>query len=42
MSHYKHEIIPAAKFEFGTLTIFGDMTSQTSLVKKGTSHRIRI
>ena len=30
-----------AKFESGTFSTFGDMTSQGFLLKKGTSHRIR-
>ena len=41
MSHYKHKSMADAKFESSSLSAFGDMTSQTFPLKKGTSHRIR-
>ena len=31
-----------AKFEFGSFSTFGDMTSQNFPLKRGTSHKIRI
>ena len=31
-----------AKFEFGSISSFGDMTSQNFPLKKGTNHQIRI
>ena len=34
--------MPDANFESGSLSSFGDMTSQNFLLKKGTSHRIWI
>ena len=34
--------MPDAKLESGSLSGFGDMTSQNFHLKKGTSHRIRI
>ena len=42
VSHYSHKSMPHAKFEFGSFSIFGDMTSQNFSLKKGTSHGIRI
>ena len=42
MSHYGHKSIPDAKFESGTSSRFGDMTSQNFPQKKGTSHQIRL
>ena len=41
MSHYTRKSIPAAKFESGGHSSFGDMTSQNVRQKKGTSHQIR-
>ena len=32
--------MPDAKFESGSFSIFGDMTSQNFYLKKGTSHQI--
>ena len=37
MSHYNHKSIPVVKFEADSFSGFGDMTSQNSLLKKGTS-----
>ena len=34
--------MPDAKFESGSLSIFGDMTSQNFPMKKGMAHRIRV
>ena len=34
--------MPAAKFESGSFSSFGDMTSKNVPLKKGTNHRIRI
>ena len=42
MSHYGHKCIPDAKFESGSSSSFGDMTSQNFPRKKGTSHQIRL
>ena len=42
MSHYDHKRIPVAKFESGSSSSFGDMTSQNVTRKKGTSHQIRL
>ena len=33
--------MPVAKFESGSLSSFGDMTSQNFPLKKGMNHRIR-
>ena len=41
MSHYCHKSIRDAKFESGSSSGFGDMTSQNFPRKKGTSHQIR-
>ena len=38
MSHYGHNNILDAKFESGSSSSSGDMTSQNFLEKKGTSH----
>ena len=38
MSHYTHKSIADAKFESGSSSSFGDMTSQMFPRKKGTSH----
>ena len=35
MSHYRHKSIPDAKFESGSSSRFGDMTSQIFPRKKG-------
>ena len=40
MSHNGHESIPDAKFESGSSSSFGDMTSQNFPQKKGASHQI--
>ena len=40
MSYYSHKSIPDAKFESGSSSCFGDMTSQNFPLKKGTSHEI--
>ena len=42
MSHYRHKSIPDAKFESGSSSSFGDMTSQNFPWKKGRSHQIRL
>ena len=42
MRHYSHKRIPDAKFESGSFSIFGDMTSQIFSPKKGTRHWILI
>ena len=42
VSHYSHKSMPDAKFESGSLSIFGDMTSQNFPMKKGMAHRIRV
>ena len=35
MSRYSHKNVPDAKFEFGSFSSFGDMTSQNFPLKKG-------
>ena len=40
MSHYGHKSIPDEKFESDSFSSFGDMTSQNSPRKNGTSHEI--
>ena len=40
ISYYNHESIPDAKCESGSVSRFGDMTSQHFSRKKGTSHQI--
>ena len=42
MSHYGYKSIPDAKFESGSFSNFGDMTSQNFPRKKGTSYQIRL
>ena len=42
MSQYSHESMPDAKFESGSFSSFGEMTSQNFPLKRGTSHKIRI
>ena len=42
MSHYGNKSIPDAKFESGSSSSFGDMTSQNFPPKKGTSHQIQL
>ena len=42
MSNYSHKNMPNTKFESGSFSIFGDMTSQNFTLKRGTSHRIRV
>ena len=42
MRHYRHKRFPDAKFEFVSLSGFGDMTSQNFPRKKGTGHQIRL
>ena len=42
MSHNNHKSIPNAKFEAGSSSSFGDMTSQNFPWKKGTSHQIQL
>ena len=37
MSHYSHKSMPDAKFESGSFSTFGDMTSQNFTLKRGTS-----
>ena len=39
MNHYTHKRIPDAKFESGSSSSFGDMTSQGFPLKKGTNHK---
>ena len=34
--------MPDAKFEFGSFSSFGDVTSQNFPLKKGTSHQFQI
>ena len=41
MSQYNHESMPDVKFESGSFSSFGDMTSQKFPLKRGTSHKIR-
>ena len=40
LSHYGHKSISDAKFESGSPSSFGDMTSQNFPWKKGMSHNI--
>ena len=40
MSHYGHKSIPDAKFESGSSSSFGDMTSQNFPRNKGTNSAI--
>ena len=40
MNHCGHKSIPDAKFQSGSSSSFGDMTSQNFPRKKGTSHHI--
>ena len=42
MSHYSHKSMPAAKFDSGNFSIFGDMTSQNFFLENGTSQRNRL
>ena len=42
MGHYGYKSIPDAKFELGSSSSFGDMTSQNCPQKKGMSHQIRL
>ena len=42
MTHYDHKRIPDAKFERGSSSSFGDMTSQNFPWRKGTMHQIRL
>ena len=42
MSQYSHGSMPDANFESGSISGFGDMTSQNFPLKRGTSHKIRI
>ena len=42
MGHYGHKSIPDVKFESGSHSSFGDMTSQNFPQKKGRSHQIRL
>ena len=42
VSHYSHKRMPDSKFESGSFSISGDMTSQNFPLQKGTSHRIWI
>ena len=42
MSQYNYESILDAKFEFGSFSSFGDITSQNFPLKRGTSHKIQI
>ena len=42
MSHYGHKSISDAKFQFGSSSSFGDITSQNIPWKKGMSHQIRL
>ena len=39
ISHYSYKSMSDAKFEFGSFTSFGNMTSQNFPLKQGTSHR---
>ena len=39
---HTHKSIPDAKFESGSSSCFGDMTSQNFPWKKGTSHQIQL
>ena len=38
LSYYSHENMPDAKFESGSLSVFGDIMSQNFPLKKGKSH----
>ena len=40
MSHYSYKNVSDAKFESGSFSSVGDMTSQNFSFKKGTSHQI--
>ena len=42
MSHYIHKSIPHAQFEADSSSSFGDMTSQSFPLKRGTSYQIRL
>ena len=42
MSQYSYESMPDAKFEIGSFSGFGDVTSQNFPLKRGTSYKIRI
>ena len=42
MGYYGYKSIPDAKFESGSFSSSGDMTSQNFPQKKGTSHQIRL
>ena len=42
MSHYSNKSMLDAKFESGSFSIFGDMTSESFPLKKGTSNLIWI
>ena len=42
MGQHSHKNIPDAKFESGSSSSFGDMTSQNFSWKKGTSHQIQL
>ena len=35
MTHYSHKSVPNAKFESGSFSIFGNMTSQNFTLKRG-------
>ena len=35
MSHYRHKSMPDAKFESGSFSIFGNMASPNSTLKRG-------
>ena len=39
---YSHKSMPDAKFESGSCSSFGDMTSQNFPLKRATTHKIRI
>ena len=41
-SQYSHESMPGAKFESGSFSSLGDMTSQNFPLKSGASHKIWI
>ena len=41
IGYYGHTSIPYAKFESGSSSSFGEMTSQNFPLKKGTSHQVR-
>ena len=42
MNQYSHESILDTKYESGSFSSFGDMTSQNFPLKRETSHKIRI